>query len=382
MRVAVIAGFAPSLVNFRGELLREMVARGHTVLALAPERDAGVIAKLAELGVAFEQVPLARTGLNPLADLRALGALARTLRRFRADVTLAYTAKPVIYGTLAARLAGVPLRCAMITGVGSALGAEQGKGRLVSLVMRGLYAAALRQAQLVFFQNPDDEALFRRLGLLGRAARVERTNGSGVDLERFAPAPLPQGGPFTFLMIARLLRDKGVVEYVDAARAVRRSHPKARFRLVGGLDPNPTGISARELQIWLDEGAIEYLGTMDDVRPAIAAAQVYVLPSYAEGTPRSVLEAMAMARPILTTDVAGCRETVEAGVNGLLVQARSAEALAEGMRRMLAAGEQAGRLEEMGRASRAIAERKFDVVTVNRLVLEAMGLNRGPSVRA
>lgn len=375
MRVAVIGGFAPSLVNFRGELLRELVALGHQVRAFAPEQDDAVIARLAKLGASFEQVPLVRTGLNPIADLRTLGALTGALRRFGAETTLAYTAKPVIYGTLAARLAGVGRRCAMITGVGSALVARRGAGRLVAQMMRLLYATALRQAHVVLFQNPDDQRLFTELGLLGPGTEVRRIHGSGVDLAHFAPAPLPNAPGPIFLMIARLLRDKGVVEYVEAARDVRRTHPSARFLLLGGLDANPSAVTPGELQAWREEGTIEYLGTTDDVRPALASCHVCVLPSYGEGMPRSVLEAMAMGRPILTTDVAGCRETVEQGVNGLLVEARSVAALAEGMRALAnAAGPTPGPLEEMGRASRALAERRFDVRAVNSVILRAMQL--------
>ena len=245
---------------------------------------------------------------------------------------------------------------------------------MVSLLLRRLYALALRQARVVFFQNPDDEALFRRLGLVGSGQFVQRINGSGVKLSHYAPAPFPASPPVTFLMISRLLRDKGVVEYVEAARAVRATNPEARFRLLGGLDPNPSAIKKEELAAWQAEGIIEYLGTVQDVRPALAACHVYVLPSYAEGTPRSVLEAMATGRPILTTDVPGCRETVNPGSNGVLVKARDAGALAEGMRGMIERAKSPGTLETMGQASRELAEQKFDVRAVNRVILDSMGL--------
>ena len=377
MRVAVIGGFAPSLVNFRGEMLREMVAAGHSVRAMAPEQDDSVVRQLQEIGVSYARIPLARAGINPLADVATLAALAIELRRFRAEATLMYTAKPVIYGTLAARLAGVGTRCAMVTGIGSAFEYRHGASRFIALVLRALYSLALRQADVVFFQNPDDEALFRKLGLLRTNPRVVRINGSGVDLTHFAAAPLPPKPPIIFLMIARLLRDKGVIEYAEAARAIRSEYPDTRFRLLGGLDPNPSAVSERELAGWRTDGVIEYLGTTTDVRPALAACHVFVLPSYAEGTPRSVLEAMAMARPILTTDASGCRETVEHGVNGLLVRPRDAISLAEGMRKMIEFAAQPGALEAMGGRSRALAERKFEVHTVNRVILDAMGLYPG-----
>ena len=377
MRVAVVGALAESLVNFRGELLGSMAAHGHEVLALAPEpqpeNDTRVRATLESLGVAYAAVPLSRAGMNPFRDVETVVSLTRTFRRFRADAVLVYAAKPVIYGSIAARLAGVQLRAAMITGVGSALGGGSGlRRRALSSLLRGLYGVALGQAQVVFFQNPDDERLFRSRGLVGDRHRVVRINGSGVNLERFSPSPLPPA-PITFLMIGRLVREKGVGEYVEAARRVRGAHPEVQIQLLGSLDPNPSGISPRELEVLRAEGAVEYLGSTSDVRPFLARAHVCVLPSYyGEGVPRSVLEAMAMGRAVITTDAPGCRETVEGGRNGLLVPPGDAAALAEAMLRMLAEPE---RLEPMGRESRAIAEERFDVHSVNRAILGAMGLD-------
>lgn len=371
MRIVVVGVRAKSLLGFRGELMRAMVANGHEVLALAPEDDASVRASFGAMGVAFSTIPLRRTGLNPVRDVATVMVLARTFRESRADAVLVYAAKPVVYGTIAARLAGVPMRAAMITGVGSALGGGSGlQRRILAALMRKLYSFALRQAHVVFFQNPDDERLFRSTGLVGPRARVVRVNGSGVDLVHYSLEPLPPP-PVTFLMIGRLIRDKGVSEYVEAARRVRRVYPEVCFQLLGALDPNPSAISPRDLEAWRRDGTIEYLGTTPDVRPFLASAHVCVLPSYGEGMPRSLLEAMAMGRAVLTTDVPGCRETVDAGRNGLLVPVRDAEALAEGMLQMLA---EPGRLEQMGRESRMIAEALFDVHSVNRAILGAMGL--------
>lgn len=371
VRVVVVGGFAESLVGFRGELLRSIAANGHEVLALAPEDDAGVRATLQAMGVAYATVPLHRTGMNPFRDALTVVSLTRTFRTFRADTVLVYAAKPVVYGLIAARLAGVRLRAAMITGAGSALVGGSGlRQRALSLLLRNFYRVALSQAHIVFFQNPDDERLFRSMGLVGDRHRVVLINGSGVDLERFSPAPLPPA-PITFLMVGRLIRDKGVCEYADAARRVCRAHPEARFQLLGPLDSNPSAITSRELEAWRNEGAIEYLGTTSDVRPFLASAHIIVLPSYGEGMPRSVLEAMAMGRAVLTTDVPGCRETVEDERNGLLVLARDASALAEGMLRMLA---EPAWLAPMGQQSRIIAEERFDVHSVNREILVAIGL--------
>ena len=372
MRVVVVGLVAESLLLFRGEMLRSMAAHGHDVLALAPEDNALVRTTLDAMGVGYATLPLRRTDLNPLHDARTLVSLTRTFRQFRTDAVLVYGAKPVIYGSVAARFAGVPLRAAMITGVGSALGGGSGLGRrALSLLVQTFYRVGLSQTHIVFFQNPDDERLFRLLGLVGDRHRVVRINGSGVDLERFACVPLPPA-PITFLMIGRLIRDKGVYEYVEAARRVHRAHPEARFELLGPLDSNPSAIHPSQLAIWRQEGVVEYLGTSADVRPFLTRAHVVVLPSYGEGMPRSVLEAMAMGRAVLTADVPGCRETVEGERNGYLVPARDADGLTEAMLKMLAEPE---RLELMGRQSRAIAEERFDVHVVNRTILGAMDLD-------
>jgi glycosyltransferase involved in cell wall biosynthesis len=285
-----------------------------------------------------------------------------------------YTAKPVIYGLIAARVAGVPFRAAMITGLGSALaGGPTRRQSALSHLLRGMYSIALRHAHVVFFQNPDDEQLFRRLRLVRSGQTIVRINGSGVDLAHYAVAPLPPGR-ITFLMICRLLRDKGVMEYVEAAKLVRGLRNDCRFQLLGPLDTNPTAITRDQLDAWIAEGAIEYLGDTADVRPFLADAHVCVLPSYGEGMPRSVLEAMSMGRAIVTTDVPGCRETVVPGVNGWLVAPRQVDGLASAMLRIL---EEPGDIERMGAASRQIAEQRFDVHAVNRVILDAMGLELG-----
>jgi len=373
MRIVVVGVYAKSLLTFRGELLRAMAANGHEVLALAPQDDQDVRAALQAMGVRFEVVPLNRSGMNPVQDVSTVWFLIKLFRSFRADSVLVYAAKPVVYGLIAARLAGVPLRAAMITGTGSILGGGTGlQRRALATVLRTLYRAALRYAHVVFFQNPDDERSFRSSRLVRTNQRVVRINGSGVDLVRYAVAPLP-GSPTTFVMVSRLIRDKGVFEYVEAARRVRQRRPDAVFQLLGPMDTNVSALTPVELETLRQDGDIEYLGTLDDVRPVIAAAHVCVLPSYGEGTPRSVLEAMAMGRAIITTDVPGCRETVEDGRNGRLVPVRDGPALAVAMLGLVDVPEQ---IKSMGRESRRIAEERFDVHDVNRTILQAMGLQR------
>lgn len=371
--ILVTASYSPSLVNFRGPLIVALRGRGHQVHACAPGLldDTSTREKLERGGVVCHDVPLSRTGLSPVKDLRALFSLVGLMRRVRPDVYLGYTIKPVIWGLLAARMAGVPKRVALITGLGYAFsGKASGRRGVVQRIARALYAKALRAAHLVFFQNPDDKADFERFGLLQSTTPIKIVNGSGVDIDHFAATRFPEGGT-KFLLIARLLGDKGIREYVAAAQRLKAQWPQAEFHLVGGLDPNPEGISRAEVTGWADAGHIIWHGPLDDVRAAIEQSHVYVLPSYREGTPRTVLEAMAMGRPIVTTDAPGCRETVEDGLNGFLVEPRDVDTLVSAMQRFLADPDL---VVEMGAASRRIAEEKYDVNKVNASMIEAMDL--------
>ncbi|MEM9043810.1 MAG: glycosyltransferase family 4 protein [Pseudomonadota bacterium] len=372
-RVLLIAGAAESLINFRGPLIAEMIAKGHEVHVAAPDYDEakGVRAGLQELGAVAHQIPLQRTGTNPLTDLRGLMALVALMRRLRPQIALGYTIKPVIYGSLAGWLAGVPGRFAMITGLGYAFtGDARGKRAIVQRIVRSLYRFALARTSGVMFQNPDDKALFANLGLLADGIPVTIVNGSGVDLQRFTPQPFPEG-PVQFLMIARLLGDKGVREYAAAAAQIRTSYPEVGIHLVGGHDSNPDAVSISEVEAWQSDGRLIWHGAREDVRPAIAAAHVYVLPSYREGTPRTVLEAMAMGRPVITTDVPGCRETIVDGESGFLVQARDDKALVQAMAKFIDNSEL---IPAIGEKSKKRVSDKYDVKIVNRQIFTALGL--------
>lgn len=374
MTFLLIASFPDSLLHFRGSLLNALLARGFSVHVAAPDLPVGstMRQRLEAKGLQVHDIPLRRTGMNPLADLRSLLNLWRLMRRIRPDHVLGYTIKPVIYGSLAARLARVPRRFALITGLGYAFQGQEdsgdGRGLLRSLVQR-LYAVALHGTHKVFFQNPDDQALFRVLGILPPATPTFVVNGSGVDVAEYSVAPLPTAP--RFLLIARLLGDKGVREYAEAARQVRARHPDAVFSLVGWIDENPDAIKQDELDAWVADGTLEFLGRLSDVRPAIAGCSVYVLPSYREGTPRTVLEAMAMGRAIITTDAPGCRETVVDDDNGFLVPVKAVNELVAAMQRFIVECELAAR---MGARSREIAEQKYDVHRVNAVMLKEMGI--------
>lgn len=374
MKFLLLASYPESLLTFRGPLLDALLAQGHNVHVGAPELRLGspMVQKLEARGLQIHSIPMQRTGTNPFTDLATLLHLHRLMRQIHPDCVLGYTIKPVIYGSLAAWLASVPNRFALITGLGySFQGQDNGTDEraLLRSLVQWLYGLALNHSHKVFFQNPDDQALFLTRQILSPAIPSFVVNGSGVDVDEYTPAPLPPAP--RFLMIARLLADKGLREYVAAARLVRTRHPEALFSLVGWIDENPSAIAQAELDAWQAEGVIRYLGKLDDVRPAIADCNVYVLPSYREGTPRTVLEAMAMARAVITTDAPGCRETVIDGDNGFLVPVKAVDALAEAMMRFV---EDPRLAVSMGRRSRLIAEEKYDVRRVNAMLMQEMGL--------
>jgi len=373
-RLAIISNQAFSLVNFRGYLIRELVAAGVEVYALAPDYDDRFRGEVRSLGAVPVDFSLARTGMNPLRDGLDLLRLTNLLRRIRPDATLGYFIKPVIYGTIAAWLAGVPRRYALIEGLGYVFtesGAKESWRRVVLCwIVSALYRAALKRAERVFFLNDDDISEFVEKGIVDQDKTV-KLGGIGVDLDEWRPLP-PSMQPLTFLLAARLLREKGIVEYAEAARRVKRRYPNVRFVLLGGLDPNPGGLTQSEVEEWVREGLLEWPGHVD-VKPWLAQTSVYVLPSYREGVPRSTQEAMAMGRPVITTDAPGCRETVEHGRNGFLVPVRDPRALAEAMLRFI---EQPELIESMGRESRRMAEERFDVYKVNAVMLQAMGIER------
>ena len=269
-KIFVLGSFAESLVNFRGPMLSEMVKRGHHVVTCAPAASSEIQNALNAMGVEYHDVPIERAGLNPIKDLQIIYRLFALFREIKPDIFLGYTIKPVIYGSIAARLAGVPRIFSMITGLGYAFSDGGLKKWLVGAVVRFLYKLGMGANRRVFFQNPDDRDIFLRLGFLRNFVQAALINGSGVDVDFFQPVPFPE--KISFLLIARLIKDKGILEYVKAARIVKKRYPQARFYLVGWIDEGPQGISSVDLDSWVKEGTIEYLGRLEDVRPAIADA--------------------------------------------------------------------------------------------------------------
>lgn len=379
MKFLLISSFLPSVLNFRGKLLEAINQQGLEIHIIAPDLALFKTEqqKLEALGYYVHEVPMQRTGTNPVADLKALRATYNIIKKIKPDYVLSYTIKPVIYGTLAAWLAKVPHRFALITGLGYAFqNVEYGSKRsFFQKIVHGLYQQALSHSHKVFFQNPDDLKLFQDLKLLQPNLPTVVVNGSGVNVTDFNVLPFPVNtqnkSKLSFLLIARLLGDKGVREYAEAAKLIKQQHPEVEFHLVGWIDENPLAIRQQELDQWVASNILKYWGKLTDVRPAIAESAVYVLPSYREGTPRTVLEAMAMGRAIITTDAPGCRETVIQGENGFLVEVKSVSSLVNAMQEFI---NNPALIEQMGQRSREIALNKYDVHQVNRHMMKEMGL--------
>ncbi|HIF9179484.1 TPA: glycosyltransferase family 4 protein [Photobacterium damselae] len=366
----LIASFPDSILTFRGDLIRALQHQQLDVHVVAPDISNELKEELIEMDIVVHDIHLERTGTNPISDINYLVSLYKLIKEIKPDYTLGYTIKPVIYGSIASKLAKVSHRFSLITGLGYAFtGDVKGKRKYLQKILQGLYKIALSTNETVFFQNKDDKALFEHLNLINSQANTAIINGSGIDVEKFSPTTLPDIP--SFLLIARLLGDKGVREYAQAASLIRKKYPEVNCRLVGWIDDNPDAISQMELDEWITSGAIEYLGRLSNVQPAIQNCSIYVLPSYREGTPRTVLEAMAMQRAIITTDAPGCRETVINNVNGLLVPVKNSQALYDAMLYLV---ENSDEVEPMAIASRQLAEEKFDVHKVNEKMLQGMGI--------
>lgn len=362
-KIVISVNAAWNMHNFRAGLIRAMVRHGYDVMAVAPQDD--YAARLQELGCTFIHLPMDSNGTHPGRDLALLARYGNLLRRLRPMAYLGYTVKPNVYGSIAAHTLGVPV-INNIAGLGSTFIHKS----MLTRVVKEMYRYALRRSARVFFQNADDQNLFVRERLV-RPEVADRLPGSGIDCNRYlpVPAPAPAGRPFRFLLVARMLRDKGVEEYAAAARILRQTTTGVECRMLGFVDPaNPKAIPIDTIRAWEGEGLVRYLGATDDVRPVMSEADCIVLPSYREGVPRTLLEAAALARPIVATDVAGCRDIVDHQVNGLLCRAKDAHDLAARMLQMLRFSPE--RRAEMGMAGRLKVREQFDERIVIRKYLD------------
>lgn len=369
MKVMFITAATFTIPWFREDMLRDFASRVDDVVVLGNETDEKWTPYFEELGVRYRTYPVSRNGLNPISDLKTYRALKRIIAEERPDKVLTNFVKANVYGCIAAHNRGIKDIYVMMGGLGSVFHGDDRKSRLARQFVTAEYRASLKHAKKIFFQNDEDSKLLCDLNAV-KSEQVVRIYGSGVNTEHFKQEPLPE--QMSFVFIGRLVRGKGVLDYLDAARIVKRDCPDVRFDLVGPYDTNPSGLRPEDIEPYIEDGTVVYHGEQKDVRPYLKNASCFVLPSYyGEGTPKSALEALATGRPLIVADAVGCREVVEDGVNGFLVPPQDPSAIASAMARVVTAGDS---IRDIAAASRLIAERRFDVRQVNEEICKAMEL--------
>jgi glycosyltransferase involved in cell wall biosynthesis len=371
MKVILLApGSSRKVLKNRRNFLYELAKKKHNIILCACEHEDTVVDELNAIGISYKEIPFSHSGTNPLNDFATILSIYRLLKIEKPDIIFSYGMKLVAYSSIVASIAKVSNCYSMITGLGYSFGIESIRQRTLGILLRAILFLSLKCNKKVFFQNPDDLSYFVRVGLVASEQSI-LINGSGVDTRHFEFCP-PFTTPITFLIISRLVRSKGILEFIEAAKRIRRSFPKVIFNLVGTFVDNLDAILPEQIYSALNKGIINYLGEVQDVRHSIRAASVFVLPSYyREGIPRTILEAMAMGRPIITTKSPGCRETVEDGNNGFLIPPKDVDALVGAMKAFIA---EPHLVNKMGTQSRIIAEKRFEVHKISRLMIEKMGL--------
>lgn len=351
MKIAIVLNTSWNIYNFRKGLVQSLISSGYEVVAIAPEDN--YTQSLLDMGCQYEPIKLENKGSNPLKDLQYTRNLYKIYKRIKPDVVLQFTIKPNIYGTLAAKMLKIPI----VNNV-CGLGTVFLRDGLSSRIAKSLYKLSFKFPDKVFFQNEDDRSLFLDKKLIKKKI-TDLVPGSGIPLDRFEPRPFYRNKTFNFLMISRLLYDKGIVEYVSAAKILKAKGILATFQVLGKIDEShKLGVSKEEVGMWVKDSLIDYLGTTDSVADVIAKADAVVLPSYREGTPRALLEAASMAKPLIATDIAGCRQTIDNGQNGFLCELKSANDLADKMQKMTLLSDK--ELKSMGQKSREKVESEFD----------------------
>ena len=368
MKIIVLSSHTQSLFWFRMDMMKSFIENGHTVVAIGSDASELWEDKFAQHGIKYRQIYVQRNGLNPLADLKTLSSIKQVFKKEKPDKVFAYQAKSIIYGSIAANNLGITEFYSLVAGLGSIFRGSGIKNNLIKYIMKIQYKLACKYSKLVFFQNNDDKAEFINNHLISEN-KTAIMNGSGVNLNIFQPVAQPSES--VFLFIGRLIKDKGIMEYLEASKAIKTKYPNVRCLLVGPYDSNPSALKEEELQPYIDNKIIEYYGEQKDVRPYLAQCSTFVLPSYHEGTPKTILEAMAMGRSIITTDAPGCRETVSHGLNGYLVKVGDVNTLEEAMERVIKSPNIS---LEMGQESLNLAKSKYDVKLVNKSIIEYMEL--------
>ena len=366
-RIIVVTPHTPSLIWFRMDMMLDFIDKGYDVIAVGEESEEIWADRFRKYRIQYRMIPIIRNGLNPFHDIVTIRALQNLYRELKPQKVFLYQAKAVVYGSIAAMQQPDLEVYSLISGLGSVFRGTSWKQKLLKTVLKLEYRFALRKNKAVIFHNPDDMEQFQAWDIVP-ASLCRIVHGSGVNINDFSYKE-PPDGPTVFLMIARLIRDKGIMEYLEACKIIKQKYPDTKCMLVGAFDTNPSAIKKELLEPYYSY--VDYYGEQKDVKPFIQQCTVYVLPSYHEGIPKSVLEAMSIGRAIITTDAPGCRETVVNGNNGYLIPIKNTSALAERMENMLQHPEQQ---IAMGKKSRMYAEQNFDVKKINHKIAEIMDL--------
>jgi glycosyltransferase involved in cell wall biosynthesis len=367
-KIILLSGSGDTVAWFRLDFLNEFLLRSYKVYVLAPDIRDDLKPELINMGIEFIEIKLERKGFNVLNLISSVFELTRLFKEIHPNIIFSYTHKAILSGSLAAKISGFSNTFSMVTGTGHIFDNETKREKVIKFIGSLALRIALRFNKLVFFQNPDDQALFLKNNIV-LSQKTKLVNGSGVNIDKFSLSPLPSEP--IFLCMARLIKSKGLEEFARAAKRVKKLYPEARFHLYGYPDDHPDSIDENEIiSNWLIDFGVEYFGYAENPIDAIKECSVFVLLSYKEGTPRVVLEAMAMGRPIITTDAPGCRETVKNGVNGFLVPRYDDFEAANAMIKLLSAELR----KEMGKESRKFCESKFNVLDVNKTLLSDMGV--------
>ncbi len=366
MKIVILGTVPNDLLNFRSDLIKDILKKNYKVIASSSSLDNDSKIHMKNLGVTYQPIYLNRHGLNLIGDVRTLMNLYSLYRKHKPDLILAHGIKLVIWGGISAWLSKIPFY-ALITGLGFAFQGKSFKRRLLTRLVSFLYKVSLKNSKAIIFQNKDNRDLFIEKNIISES-KTFIVNGSGVDINKYSYTKLPETD-VSFLLVARLLGEKGLREYAAAAKIVKEKFPNIKFELIGAEDASMDAIPLEEIKSW--SNYVNYNGSTKDVRPYIKACHVYVLPSHHEGLPRSTLEAMSMGRPILTTNASGCKETVDEGINGFMVPVGSINRLAD---KMIWFVNNKDKIQIMGKQSRKIVEKKFDVRKVNEDMLRIMNI--------
>jgi glycosyltransferase involved in cell wall biosynthesis len=362
-RILVIASFAGSLIRFRADFMKSLIDNGFDVFAASPSFTDQYRQQIIDLGATPIEFNLQRTGLNPLKDFKSIQELKSIIKDKKIDLVFPYTVKPVIYGSMAANMTKTPV-ISLITGLGYAFTGLTAKARLLQRFNETLYKLSIRKNKVIVFQNRDDYQLFIDRKVISKKQRVDFVSGSGINLNQFTFKEKNASDKVSFLLVARLIKEKGIALYMEAAKILKTKYPKAEFHLIGAPETSPSAISEDELKDLHQQGIIVFHGKQKNIEEHLHNNDIFVLPSYyREGLPRTTLEACACGNPIITTDSVGCRESVKEGVNGFLIKPQNLESLVKPMEYFINNPE---KIKEMGINSRKYAEERFDVNIINK----------------